>query len=405
MMDGDAARERFFHRLENGISVCRVLLMLFIVSGHVLLVGTFFQHFSGGRPLPLSGGDIGQFQAALAAMPTLADRVFFCLAASFWSLNFAFFAVSGLSLWLSTLKRGVFDLRDYFFGRFFGVYMGYALAALTAFFLVILVLGHKPGEHDLNYLLLGVARARETMAYNDTLWFIGALFVLYLVFPAVPALYRLTGLPGLLLAAAGLAYAVEWRRWLVDYSFLPTALLFFLLGAICADVAVRLSRLADRKAFFPLLAIGSALVLLVCARLLTGLTHGDLVAAGAYAHDTHAIGLTVFLAFLALGLLIPEGTRTRRFFRAAGRGTFAVYVYHYLFIRLFNNHPGFAEWLKNLPPTDWPLVSTHLLAGCLGLFAVLLLCGWAYQYALDAWITGPLKRYFSRPLRLDGKRS
>ena len=147
-------RERFLARLGAGISFSRLILMFFIVAGHAALIPDWYGHFCAGLPYPFDDAAFPNFTASIAAQPSFMDRLFLIYVYNFWSLNFAFYALSGFSLWFSVMRKGVFDLRDYFFGRFFGIYLGFFVAALAAFVVTIAAYGHVPGEHDLNYLLL-----------------------------------------------------------------------------------------------------------------------------------------------------------------------------------------------------------------------------------------------------------
>lgn len=391
-------------RVSVAISLARLLLMGGIVIGHAMYLSDFWAvYVPAGVPYPAGDGALAAFLAALAGQGGWLDRTAFAGGLMFWSLNFAFYALSGFSLWQATRRRGRFDLRDYFFGRFFGIYLGFAAAALTAFAVTVGVLGHTPGEHDLNYLLLGVARARETMAYNDTLWFLTVLFVLYLVFPVVPLLYRRLRLWGLL-GLWGLLTAMRLDGVGARISFLPTAFSFFLLGVVAADVLYGLGeRLRGRLGAWALSAAAAG-VAVVCLLRLYALGYADLLAAGGLTYDTHAIGTAAFLGILALGLLLPAHPGLAKGLRLAARGTFAVYVYHYLLFQLYRHAPGFhdlvAAAVSHLPA----VVRGHFLLGGLVLYGLLLAGGVLYQTAFDRGVSGPLRRLFAQPLVFETKK-
>ncbi|WP_300157179.1 acyltransferase family protein [Solidesulfovibrio sp.] len=393
-------RFAFDRRVSVAISAARLVLMAGIVTGHAMLVGDFFGLYAPGLPYPAGTGGFAAFRAALAGQGGLFDRLAFAGGLTFWSLNFSFYALSGFSLWYAVRRRGVFDLRDYFFGRFFGIYLGFAVAALAAFAVAVGVLGHKPGEHDLNFLLLGVARARETMAYNDTLWFLTVLFVLYLVFPAVPALYRRLRLPGLVALLA----LFTWLRLtgtLAGLSFLPTAFSFFLLGIVAADALHALGGRLRGRAGAWILGLAAAATAAACAVRLHGLAYADVLAAGNVTYDTHALGTASFFLILALGLLAPDGRRYGAALRTAARGTFAVYVYHYLLFQLYKHAPAFHEAVLAVTARLPEFVRDHFLAGALLLYGVLLAGGVLYQLAFDRLLAGPLRRLFENPIALE----
>lgn len=397
-------REAFDHRLSVAISLARLVLMGGIVVGHALFLSDFWAvYVPAGVSYPAGPGSLAALAAALAGQGGLLDKTAFAGGLMFWSLNFAFYALSGFSLWLAVRRRGRFDLRDYFFGRFFGIYLGFAAAAVTAFVVTVSVLGHKPGEHDLNFLLLGVARARETMAYNDTLWFLTVLFVLYLVFPVVPLLYRRLRLWGI----AGLWALFTWLRLrgvLAEISFLPTAFSFFLLGILTADLLHILGdRLRGRLGSWLLTLLAAALAAASLVRLYA-LGYADLLAAGSVNYDTHAIGTAAFLAILSLGLLVPGGPKVGQALRLAARGTFAVYVYHYLLFQLYRHAPGFHDLVLSALSVLPGFVRAHFSLGCLALYGALLAGGVVYQTAFDRCISGPLRRAFAQPLELDTKK-
>ncbi len=399
----DTGPDRFGRRVSVAISLARLVLMAGIVVGHAMLVGDFFHAYVPDGAYPAGPGGVAAFREGLAGQGSFLDRAAFAGGLAFWSLNFAFYALSGFSLWYATRRRGVFDLRDYFFGRFFGIYLGFAVAALAAFAAVVGILGHKPGEHDLNFLLLGVARARETMPYNDTLWFLTVLFVLYLVFPVLPVLYRRLRLAGL----AGLLALLTWMRLkgvAAGVSFLPTAFSFFLLGVTTADVVYGLGARVRGRWGQALLLLGAAAAAGICAWRLHALAYADLLAAGNMGHDTHAIGTAAFFLILSLGLLTPGGRGLGAILRAAARGTFAVYVYHYLLFQLYRHVPGVHDlvlaWVGVLPS----VVREHFLLGCLLLYGLLLAGGILYQAAFDRFVSGPLRRLYDRPIGLETER-
>ena len=386
-------------RVSTAISVARVVLMFGIVTGHAMLQNDFFSVYAPGVAYPSSPNGLKAFVAGLAAQTSGSDRVAWAGGLTFWSLNFAFYALSGFSMWYQALRRGTFSLRDYFFSRFFGIYLGFAAAAITAFLVVVIGLGHHPGEHDLNFLLLGVARAKETMDYNDTLWFLTVLFGLYLIFPAIPVLYRFLRLPGLI-ALWGLFTWMRARGILVNYTFLPTAFSFFLLGVLAADVLHRLRAWNCGPWGSGFLTAGAAILAGDCLVHLYGLAYVDLLASGSVNYDTHAIGTSMFLLLVALGLLVPAGPRLRFGLRLAGRGTFAVYVYHYLLFRLYDHLPCVHNLIQAVILALPQATERHFLLGAGLLYAVLLTVGIGYQAAFDCLIIGPLRRFYDKPISL-----
>ncbi|WP_428568789.1 MAG: acyltransferase family protein [Solidesulfovibrio sp. DCME] len=397
-------REAFDQRVSVAISLARLVLMGGIVVGHALLLGDFWAVYApAGLGYPAGPGSLAAFLAVLAGQGGLLDRTALAGGLMFWSLNFSFYALSGFSLWLAVRRRGRFDLRDYFFGRFFGIYLSFAVAAVAAFTVWVGILGHTPGEHDLNFLLLGVARARETMAYNDTLWFLTVLFVLYLVFPVVVLCYRSLRLWGLL----GLWALFTWLRLrglLAGLSFLPTAFSFFLLGILAADLVHLLGdRLRGRLGQWLLTALAAA-VAAACLVRLYALGYADHLAAGGVAYDTHAIGTAAFLLLLSLGLLVPGGPRLGGALRLAARGTFAVYLYHYLLFQLYRHAPGVHQAVLAAVSVLPAVVRAHFTLGCLLLYGGLLAGGVAYQTAFDRFVSGPLRRAFAKPLVLETKK-
>jgi hypothetical protein len=133
-------RGGFDRRVSVAISVARLVLMAGIVTGHAMLLPDFLGLYAPGVPYPAGADGFAAFRAALAGQGGLFDRMAFAGGLTFWSLNFAFYALSGFSLWYATRRRGVFNLRDYFFGRFFGIYLGFAAAAVL-YILGALLLG------------------------------------------------------------------------------------------------------------------------------------------------------------------------------------------------------------------------------------------------------------------------
>ncbi|GAB6038833.1 hypothetical protein JCM15519_33920 [Fundidesulfovibrio butyratiphilus] len=387
-------------RLGMGMDLARLAALFFIVSGHMLQIRGLYGHFSHGLGYPSAPGDFPLWKAGLAGQTWAGDRVFLGCMYWYWSYNYAFFLLSGMSLWFSTRLRGYFDLRQYMTSRFYGVYLGYAVAAVAAFVFGVTVLGHTPGEHDFNYLLLGVARARETVFYNDTLWFMAVLLGLYLVFPLVALAYNRLGWPGLAALWGAAWYWLEARHVLADYGALFSCLPLFLTGAALAELLLRLGPVFDRLGGRVLVLLG-----LVCALGLGwrfyGLVYVQVAASGLYQNDTHATGMVLALLAVALGFVLP-GDRPGlvRALRALGRATFSVYLYHYLLVRLANSSPGGRRFLDHLASLAFPPFSDHLLAFCAGLYAVLLLIGLLYQRVFDRVLVGGLRKAFDQSFQV-----
>jgi len=383
-------------RLSVSIDLARICTMFLIATGHFMQLKGFYGHFTRGAGYPFQPDDFQQFMTSLASQTWVVDRYYLMFNFSYWSLNFTFFALSGLSLWLSCRMKNTFTLGSYFTGRFFGVYLGYALAATAAFLTAIMLLGHTPGQHDLNYLLLGVARARETYFYNDTLWFMAVLFVLYLIYPAIPLLYSKIGTMGIVAAWALCFYFFSWKDALARESFLPIALSFFMTGILTAEIICTMRRFLDRHATllttaFILLAIGSGWELYRTLFL-------DIVAKGRFEYSTHAAGLTFFILFLSTGMLFP--ILKSKLLRLAGTATYTVYLFHYLLVRLYNNNQSIHDALtKAAALAPWPFQES-IFAASAALFALFMAASMLYGSYFLAPLTKFLRSCLDREIIL-----
>ncbi|KAF0233841.1 MAG: hypothetical protein FD177_1253 [Desulfovibrionaceae bacterium] len=340
--------------------------MFMIATGHFMQLKGFYTHFTDGAGYPFQPDDFQNFVKSLSSQTWVVDKYYLMLNFSYWSLNFTFFALSGLSLWLSCRVKNTFTLGSYFTGRFFGVYLGYAIAATTAFLAAITLLGHTPGQHDINYLLLGVARARETYFYNDTLWFMAVLFVLYLIYPAVPLLYSKLGTISIVAAWALCIYFFGWKDALARESFLPIAFTFFMTGILASEMIYVLRQFLDRHQ--PALTIVLA-ALTICAMYgLHQTLYIGIEVKERFEYSTHAAGMLCFVFFISAGMLLPM--LKSNMLRLAGTATYTVYLFHYMLVRLFNNNQTIHDILATAAGVaPWPFQES-IFAASAALFAL-----------------------------------
>ena len=377
-------------RLSVSIDIARICTMFLIATGHFMQLKGFYSHFTGGAGYPFQPDDFQHFVKSLSSQTWIVDKYYLMLNFSYWSLNFTFFALSGLSLWLSCRVKNTFTLGNYFTGRFFGVYLGYAIAATTAFLVAITLLGHTPGQHDINYLLLGVARARETYLYNDTLWFMAVLFIVYLIYPAIPLLYSKMGTMGIVAAWALCFYFFNWKDALARESFLPIAFSFFMTGILAAEIIYTMRNFFDRHTIILMtalifLAIGSTEELYRHIYL-------DIIAKGRFEYSTHAAGMSFFILFISAGMHFP--ILKSNILRLAGTATYTVYLFHYLLVRLYNNNQSVHDaFVKGAALAPWPFQES-IFAASAALFALFMAAGMLYgKYFLT-----PLTKFLRRSL-------
>ncbi|MFP5221573.1 MAG: acyltransferase family protein [Acidobacteriota bacterium] len=383
-------------RLSVSIDLARICTMFLIATGHFMQMKGFYAHFTQGSGYPFQPDDFQHFQNSLSAQTWAVDKYFLMFNFSYWSLNFTFFALSGLSLWLSCRTKNTFTLGSYFTGRFFGVYLGYALAATAAFLMAITLLGHTPGQHDLNYLLLGVARARETYFYNDTLWFMAVLFILYMIYPAIPFLYSKIGTLGIIAVWALCFYFFNWKGALARESFLPIAFSFFMTGILAAEVVFMLRRFLDKHALG--LATALAALAIGAAAGLYQTLYLEIVAKGRFEYSTHAAGMLFFVLFLSAGMLLPM--LKSNILRLAGTATYTVYLFHYLLVRVFNNNQAVHDALaKAASLAPWPFQES-IFAASAALFALFMAAGMLYGRYILAPLTKTLRNCLDREIIL-----
>ena len=357
--------------------------MFLIVSGHFMQLRGFYAHFSNGAAFPFQPDDYTHFAAGISSQSWLMDKIFLAADFSYWSLNFTFYALSGLSLWFATRLRNTFSLKEYFYNRFFGVYTGYLVAVAAAFLVGILLLGHHPGEHDLNYLILGAVRARETDFYNNTLWFMSVLFVLYLLFPVIPVVYAKTRSMGLILLSACCYYFFETSHVLADVSFLPVAVTFFTIGIATCEI---LTQIPDKAVSSHRLVTGFVLagVSLASLHQLFATSYQHILETKRFAYDTHHNGLMYYLLFISAGMLLPAVKS--RSLRSLANATYPVYLFHFLIVMLFNNYQPFHDVVAKLSGlAAWP-VGNSVFAACAAIYLGLLGLGVLY----NQWIMSPV---------------
>jgi len=386
----------FNKRLSVAIDIARIFTMFLIVSGHYMQLYGFYSHYTDGSGYPFQPQDISAYIASLASQTWLCDKIFLVADYGYWSLNYTFFALSGLSLWHATRSRGLFDLKDYYYKRLKGVYLGYSIAALAAFWVGVSILGHSPGEHDLNYLLLGVPRARETAFYNDTLWFMSVLFVLYLVYPFIVYVYSKLGPVGLFILWLASAYFFLHKHALATKTFIPTGFTFFMSGIALMEFISILKNTIQRHIIIATLT--TAGIGILCVMALHDILYSNIIHINRYEYDTHATGSLFFLTFISAGLLFP--VKPGSILRNIGAATFPVYLFHYLAVRLYNNHQGFHNAAANLKSLAvWPL-GESILAASLAIFLVLLCLGVAYNRFVIAPLVRGIDKAFNQPFTL-----
>lgn len=389
--------DAFFEGAFTGISLAKIASMFWIVAINCLANTPIHDHFFG-----VSRADtvksVSTFLTVVERNPWKLDRVLYVLSQSGWSGVVAFVFLSGLGLFLSVLRSGSFHGLDWFRKRLVAVYFPYLLAVCVSYVLYTLVKGNRLVDGVLQVMILGAVRLfPPAKTINSPLWFMTPLLCLYLAFPVIVYVFvrfRLRGLLGVfgfsllglgtLGPGRGSSLVAARDRLFSGVGIVRVFFPVFVAGIVAAvlsfraAVALQRRRAISRSGIALLLAaaavVGTYVVVQTCYTL-----------PRAYPFEVwdndypYLTGIAFAIPFLCLGALAPR--RTRKWLDLLARGTFSIFLYHFLLI------PAFAAWLT---PAR---VGGHFGLALIAQYVLLLLVAVPLQLAIDRlmrWLSAGL---------------
>lgn len=363
-----------FSRLSNGISFSRIVFILWIFSIHYLQL-PWFHRFTNGFNYDVAVNNINLAWINAASQATFIDRAFLWISYFGSNGNFSFFILSGFSLWFSLKMKPAFLLGKYFESRFYKTYIPYAICVLISYYISVKLLLYIPHENDLIGLLIGGAGLSSDLRYyNSPLWFLTQLFIFYLMFPFIVMIYKKFKEIGLLVF-----FMIS-----LPFFYINNVNLFCcILGIFLMEVVyVFLCKLSNYKLKNYFAHIDVALIILSCL----GFFYYSYIKIPieqnipVFSSPEMAVCAVVFT--LSAGMLFPIGGKLQVIIRLVSRGTFAVYLYHYLPVHIFTTRewsPIFDFFMKYIPK----IIFNHISITFIALFFLILTICSIYQFYLD----------------------
>lgn len=337
-IDITASDEISYLKISNGISVARIFAIFWIFLVNYFSTSLFRSYYDVEYQYAIEKTE--NFLKIMNSNnnPWLIDKIMFVLSNAGWSGVVIFIFLVGFSLWLSFLKSKRFKISDYLAGRFNNVYIPYLISIIIASITGIYIRHIMPVNHDLLALILGAAKFHETaLRYNPPIWFISMLFLLYLFFITIPLIYnksRFVGLLSFTLILCGLWAFMDWSE--PGYLGLGIAFTILLFHFIVMGLGVLISHIVYKYSKFKILKINTLnlitiFVIPVGFYLMFKFIYLDLskdLTVPWLIARPYATGIIISFIFISIGYLLPIGFYKP--LRWLSRGTFAVFLYHYV---------------------------------------------------------------------------
>jgi len=383
----------YYLKISNGISVARIIAMLWIFLVNYFSTGIFRSFF--GVEYQYAIEKSGNFINVMNSSPWFIDKLIFVLSYAGWSGVVAFTYLTGFSLWLSLLKSGKFEIGDYVKKRFNSIYVSYFIAVIISFSVGVGIHHVQPSSHDLWALIMGATKfVGSAGGLNTPLWFISVLFLLYLFFPIIPIIYhkfRFVGILIFTLLCSGLWGFVQGaaiRNILIISGLFAPFWLTLCIGVLmshmfykCAAIKIKNVKVMDIACVFIVL-IGTFLlfkyIYLEPAR--------DLMAPW-FIKAPYTTGVIGALTFFSIGYLLP--LKLSKSLRWLSRGTFGIFLYHYLLI------PFLVPYIKP------DIFTSHLSIALVIPYLVMLICLSVFQGILDGTIVRFTRNLSSKDYKIE----
>ena len=375
-------------RISNGISIARIIAMLWIFSVNYFLNN--FRNYYGVEPR-YATEKAANFINLMNSHPWFIDRFYFIFSYAGWSGVITFVFLSGFSLWFSILKSGRFNVGDYGLKRFLGIYPAYFVSIIIAGIVVIIRRSLIPQKYDLAILLMGaVGFVDHVRAFNSPVWFITTIFLIYLFFPIIPILYKRFRFIGILVFTLVCSFFMyngptNYMRFKESLYPLVPFWVFMCIGVLISHIVYKyLSK--NKKLMNPLCILTILTGIYFLFRFIYLEPASNLQSAWEVKHR-YVAGVIIALVCFSMGYLLP--LRFYRVLRWFSRGTFAVFLYHYIFF------PFLVPCIK---PSYF---SSHISIVLIAFYFVILICLSVLQGLFDEKILIHVKRLFYEEHRIE----
>jgi len=367
-----------YYKISNGISIARIISMLWIFSINYFGTSYIFKAFYGVE-YRYAIKTSENFINVMNTNPWFIDKVYFVFAYAGWSGVVSFVFLTGFSLWFSILISGKFRISDYVIKRFNSIYVPYFFAAIITFFVGVFITGIEPQQYDLAILIMGASRfVVKAYNYNAPFWFITLILLCYLFFPVIPILYNKFRFAGILIFTL-ISYCFCWIIF-IYYPHIKSPLypLIPFYAFLCTGVAMsHIIYKCLKKNLIKYLNILCPLTILIGVGCLYKFIYLDPADAlqtpwSIRYRFLFAAGLTGALTFFSIGYFLP--LRFHKFLRWLSRGTLAVFLYHYIL------RPFLAPYIKP------EIFTKHLSITYIILYSVMLICFSLFQDLFDKTI-------------------
>lgn len=358
-------------RISNAISVSKIVAMFWIVA-----VNYYSWLFTGLYGVEYQYA-LSNFIQVMNKNEFILDKITYVSAYAGWAGVVMFAILSGCSLWLSKIKNG-FNLTEYIPKRIMSVYLPYLIAVGISFviFTVYNYFFHSFPifiESSLSSLIIGAGKfAPNSSVINTPIWFISLIILLYICYPIIPFIYKEFKLIGIAILT-GICFVLYFffGKYLnVLYPLLPF-FQWFCLGIIIIQLIYN-----RNVKYFCIGLIPICLTALVYLLFLEPQTRSEW-----RINDAYLVGFIACVCFMAIGYLLP--IKWNRILLWLSRGTFAVFLYHYLGTRIF---PQFL------------IIIPSITALYIVLYSVFLFFGSCFQTFIDWNITQYIKPLFKKVL-------
>jgi hypothetical protein len=359
-------------RISNAISVAKILAM-----GWIVAVNYYSWLFEGLYKVEYTYA-LKNFIEVMNKNEFILDKVTYVLSYAGWAGVVVFAIVSGCSLWLSKIKNG-FNIKDYTANRVVELYLPYLVAVVVSFigFTIYNIIYRKADifvESTVASLMVGAGRfSPNAQVFNSPFWFISLIILLYICYPILPFIYKEFKLKGIaiLTGLCFIAYFFIGKYLNVFYPLLPF-FQWFCMGIIIIQLIYNRNVKWLCVYLIPL-----------CLMTLVYLLYIEPQSRNEWSiNDAYLVGFTACVLFMSIGYLLPM--KLNGILRWLSRGTFAVFLYHYLGTRLL------PQVLVNIPS----ITVIYFV-----LYGVMLLFGSCFQTFIDWNVTQYIKPYFNKKIQ------
>jgi peptidoglycan/LPS O-acetylase OafA/YrhL len=330
-------------KISNGISVARILSMFWIICvnyfSNAIIFNSFF-HTDYHQTIANSESFIN----TMSSNSWLADRIMFCFSYAGWSGVVIFAILSGFSLWYSNLQSKTFTISNYIQKRFTRIYVPYLISIPFAFAIGLFTQDTGLVPNSLAGMITGAVKfIGNAYTYNPPMWFITLALLLYLFYPIIPILYSKFKIWHVVVMIAILYLFNEFASSLSStlYPLLPFWI-YFCIGILLIHFIYKYRDYTFNTKRYKLNFI-TLLSIIAIPITLYAMYQFIYIQPQNTSYDWHILnpywlGLIGMIFFFSIGYLLP--TKWNNVLKWLSRGTFAVFLSHYIILPLIARSLG-----------------------------------------------------------------